>query len=65
MALLAAYMANKVEGESLQDYLNNKIFAGQSGSTLEPKAEDVAGFDAFMKKYMAGLPIEKAAVETI
>ena len=48
-----------------QDYLNNKIFAGQSGSTLEPKAEDVAGFDAFMKKYMAGLPIEKAAVETI
>ena len=49
MALLAAYMANKSEGESLQDYLNNKIFAGQSGSTLEPKAEDVAGFDAFMK----------------
>ena len=65
MALLAAYMANKADGESLQDYLNNKIFAGQSGSTLEPKAEDVAGFDAFMKKYMAGLPIEKAAVETI
>ncbi len=65
MALLAAYMANKADGESLQDYLNAKIFAGQTGSTLEPKAEDVAGFDAFMKKYMAGLAIEKAAVETL
>ena len=65
MALLAAYMANKADNESLQDYLNSKIFAGQSGSTLEPKAEDVAGFDAFMKKYMAGLPIEKAAVDSL
>lgn len=65
MAILSAYLANKADGETLQDYLNNKIFAGQKGSKLEPKAEDVAGFDAFMKKYMAGLPIERAAVDTL
>ncbi len=65
MALLASYMATKADGESLQDYLNNKIFAGQKGMKLDAKPEDVAGFDAFMKKYMAGLAIEKAAVESI
>ena len=45
MALLAAYMINKNDGETLDDYLNNKVFAGQTGSTLEPAAEDVKGFD--------------------
>ena len=63
IALLAAYMQDKEEGESLQDYLNEKIFAGQTGSSMDPDAEDVAGFEAFMKRYLAGLAIEHAAVE--
>lgn len=63
IALLASYMEKKQAEESLQDYLNNKIFAGQSGSSIEPTVEDVEGFDRFMKRYMAGLSIEKAAVE--
>jgi len=63
IALLANYMEKKEAAESLQDYLNNKIFAGQSGSSMEPTAEDVAGFDKFMKRYMAGLAIEHAAVD--
>ena len=65
IALLASYMADKKEGESLQDYLNNKIFAGQSGSRMEPVAEDVEGFEKFMKRYMAGLAIEHAAVDAL
>lgn len=65
IALLASYMQNKEENESLQDFLNHKIFAGQSGSKMEPKAEDVAGFDQFMERYMAGLTIEHAAVDTL
>lgn len=65
IALLAAYRRDKAAGESLQDYLNAKIFAGQSGSSLEPKPEDVEGFDKFMKRYLAGLAIEHAAVDAL
>ena len=65
IALLASYMQNKDKEESLQDFLNNKIFAGQTGSKMEPVAEDVEGFDKFMKRYMAGLAIEHAAVDAL
>lgn len=63
MAVLAAFMSEKAEGETLPDYLSNKIFAGQTGTTIAPKAEDVAGFDAFIAKYKSTLVAEKAAVE--
>lgn len=63
IAVLAAYMVNKENKESLSDYLNNKVFAGQTGSEAAPDAADVAGFDAFMKRYKAGLAIERAAVD--
>jgi len=62
MAVLAAYMQEKAEGETLPDYLSSRIFAGQTGTTIEPKPEDVAGFDAFIEKYKSTLPAEKAAV---
>ena len=65
MALLAAYMINKNDGETLDDYLNNKVFAGQTGSTLEPAAEDVKGFDEFIERYKAGLAVERAAVDSL
>jgi len=65
IALLASFMENKEENESLQDFLNNKIFAGQTGSSMNPDPKDVEGFDAFMKRYMAGLAIEHAAVDAL
>lgn len=65
IALLAAYMKDKEKGESLQAYLDNKIFAGQNGSSMEPDAKDVEGFEKFMKRYMAGLAIEHAAVDVL
>lgn len=63
MALLAAYMQNRTEGETLEDYLNQRVFANQSAVRMEPDPEDVKGFEAFMEKYMAALPIERAAVQ--
>ncbi len=63
MALLASYMLNKENGESLTDFLNNKVFANSEVYTLEPDAADVAGFNAFAERYAKGVPIEKAAVE--
>ena len=63
MAVLAAFMMEKADGETLPDYLNQKIFAGQTGTTIAPKAEDVAGFDAYVARYKNTLIAEKAAVE--
>lgn len=65
IAVLASYMKNKAEGESLDDFLNNKVFGEQESVTIEPDAKDVAGFDEFMKRYTAGLPIERAAVDCL
>ena len=60
---MASYMVNKEEGETLAHYLSEKVFAGDTGSKLEAEKEDVEGFDAFIKRYKAGLPIERAAVD--
>ncbi len=62
MALLAAYLVNKAEGQSLEDYLQNNVFAGSVGTCLEPAAADEVGFDAFLDAYRRGLAVEKAAV---
>ncbi len=56
-------MIEKAAGETLPDYLDNKIFAGQTGSTIEPKAEDVEGFDRYLVSYKGVIPAEKKAVE--
>ena len=63
IALLASYMVNKSDGESLDDYLNHKVFAGQEGTRMDPDPADVKGFDEFLEVYSAGLPIERAAVD--
>lgn len=63
IALLASYMVNKSDGESLDDYLNQKVFAGQEGTRMDPDPDDVKGFDEFLEVYSAGLPIERAAVD--
>ena len=62
IAILAAFMKEKKDGETLSSYLNDKIFAGQTGTTLNPDPEDVKGFDAFLEEYKKLLPAEKAAV---
>ena len=63
IALLAAYMIRKVENESLEAYLFNKVFAEEKGTTIAPDQADVDGFSAFMERYKKGLVIEKTAVD--
>jgi len=65
IALLAGYMADKQQGESLEQYLADRIFAGKMGDCVAPKAEDVASFNDYIQRYCDGLPIERAAVECI
>jgi len=65
IALLASYMMNRAEGESLGAYLERKIFARQTGATVSPEDADVAGYEKFMELYRAGLAIERAAIDNL
>ena len=63
MALLAAYMLQKSEGKSLEDYLNSRVFAGAAGTTVQPGAALVKGFNSYIQRYKALLKVEQTAVE--
>ena len=65
IALLSSYMINKEENETLEDYLDAKVFAGNAGTKMDPDPADVAGFEVFTERYKKGLPIERAAVESL
>jgi sugar (pentulose or hexulose) kinase len=65
IALLASYHLNKKEGQTLEKYLNQNIFADQNEKVIEPDPADVKGFEKFMQRYKAGLSIERAAVENL
>ena len=61
MALLAAYMVRKCDGESMEDYLANRVFADAKRVTVQPDPEGVAGFKTYLKRYQTVLSAEKAA----
>jgi len=63
MALLAAYLVNNNEKLNLADFLDKKVFAGDTGYSVEPTEEEVEGFNRYIKDYIQCLPIEKAAVQ--
>ena len=65
IALLAAYLADGKRDGKLEDYLDKRIFAQLTGDAVEPDPADVEGFEVFTKHYVAGLPIEKAAIEAV
>ena len=65
MAILAGYMQNKCKGETLDNYLNNRVFKNAKSTTVKPDAADVKGFEEYMKLYNKALAVEKAAVENI
>ena len=62
IALLAGYLINK-NGKNLADYLEDVVFAGNTGTSIAPTAEDVAGFEKYIENYKRCLPIEQAAVD--
>ena len=63
IALLASYLVNNATGQTLADFLDKQVFADNTGIEIAPTAEDVAGFNAYIKNYKAGLPIEEAATK--
>lgn len=63
MALLASYLINKDEEESLDNFLEQKVFQDVEGQEIAPDPADVKGFEVFIERYRAGLAIEQAAVD--
>lgn len=61
IALLASYLAKKADNESLADFLDNNVFAGNTGIEIAPTPEDVEGFNKYIKEYQSCLSIEKEA----
>ena len=56
-------MINKADDQPLPDFLDTKVFGGDTGVTIDPDPEDVAGAEEFLKRYAAGFPVEHAAID--
>ncbi len=63
MAILASYMANKEQQETLEDFLDEQVFKDVDAQEMAPDASDVKGFELFIERYKQGLTIEQAAVD--
>lgn len=61
IAVLAAFVADASDAD-LDAFLGDRVFARTGFDAVEPDAEDVPGFAAYLSRYRAGLPIERAAV---
>ncbi len=64
IALLASYLVNNKNNQTLADFLDTDVFAGNEGVEIAPKQEDVEGFNIYISNYKAVLPAEEAAVNT-
>ena len=62
IALLASYLVNK-GAQTLPDFLNEHVFANNTGIEIAPTVEEVKGFNEYINSYKAGLPIEEAATK--
>ncbi len=63
IALLASYAVNNDKKLTLADWLDNVVFAGNEGTSVDPDPADVEGFNKYLENYNACLPIEQAAVD--
>ena len=63
IALLANYMIHRAQDESLEDYLDNRVFADMPQKTVAPDSGDETGFDEYMRSFEACIPAQRAAAE--
>lgn len=65
MALLCAYMLWHDAGESLEDYLDHKVFEHASVCALTADEETRRGCQEFIRRYKQGFELERAAVRLV
>ena len=63
IAVLAAYVKHReMTGETLAEFLDNKVFSQAAVKTMRPDPADTAGFEAYIKRFRKGLELEREAV---
>jgi len=65
IALLAAYCDRTDQTQTLENFLDNNVFADMPITTVKPCPDDVKGYAEYLERYKNGLAIEKAAVENL
>ena len=65
IAILAKFLYEKQKGESLEDYLDKKVFYLNKITTVEPDKETLSGFEKYMENYKRLLEVENAAVNNL
>jgi sugar (pentulose or hexulose) kinase len=66
IAVLAAYLSATDQGKTgLDDYLTHRVFGGFAFETTNAHPDDVAGFARFLRRYQAGLAVERTAIDAI
>lgn len=62
MALLAAY-SQWAQNTTLEDWIDNTVNTTQQALTLQATPEQVTEYQHYLEHFIAGLPLQKAAVE--
>ena len=65
MAILALYVIEKKKSETLEHFLNERIFADMESETVEPEAADIDGFEKFTSRYSKNIKIMQTTVKTL
>ncbi|MBR5410803.1 MAG: ATPase [Clostridia bacterium] len=63
IAILAQYSRLRNKGETLDAYLENRVFSKIAVKTEHPVASDARGFNKYFEEYLRGLSAEKALAE--
>lgn len=65
IALLAAYLIDKDNDETLDSYLKYKVFNNSEGSTVMADQQDILGFEKYTEEYMKLLRVEQSAIDNL
>ena len=64
MALLAAY-ASQRNGETLEEFLLNRVFKNTDCTILNPQKDDIDGFNRYIEQYKQLLKVEETATKVL
>ena len=65
MALLAAYSVWNDDGVTLEEYLDSKVFSQVEATEIAPVKAEQDSFTNYMKRFRAGLAVERIAAENM
>jgi len=51
--------------ETLEEYLDTRVFKNIDAITIQPDTGDISGFDKYAENYIKLLHVEKSAIENI